>query len=118
MSPSPKGKGRAAPKKGKAPPEPEKPPAPPRPRHQLVPVHEVLSPQESARMLEDLGIPVDHLPKIMADDPGLRTDPGYAKARDEAGPQGLIGRLVRIHRPSPTAGVSVAYRVIIAGAEE
>lgn len=118
MSPSPKAKGRSPSKKGKAAAEPEKPPAPPRPRHQLVPVHEVLSAGESERMLADLGTPVDHLPKILADDAGLLTDPGYAKARDEAGPQGLIGRLVRIHRPSPTAGVSVAYRVIIPGAEE
>ncbi len=83
-----------------------------------MPVHQVLSAEESARIVKDLGTPVDHLPKILANDSGLGTDPGYAKARDEAVPQGLVGRLVRIHRPSPTAGVSVAYRVIIAGAEE
>jgi DNA-directed RNA polymerase subunit H (RpoH/RPB5) len=118
VSPSPNGKGRSPSKKGRTEPAPEAAPAPSRPRHQLVPVHEVLSAQESERMLADLGTTLDHLPKILADDAGLLTDPGYAKARDEAGPQGLIGRLVRVHRPSPTAGVSVAYRVIIAGSGE
>ncbi|MEM0128554.1 MAG: DNA-directed RNA polymerase subunit H [Thermoplasmata archaeon] len=80
--------------------------------HLLVPPHEILSEEESARVLAELRTSPERLPKILLQDPGLNTDPGYARAR-EAG-ENLVGRLVRIRRPSETAGLSIAYRVIVA----
>ncbi len=89
------------------------PPAAPRPfiAHHLVPPHEVLSEDESARALKELGTSVERLPKILASDPGLKTDPKFVAAR-EAG-ENLGGRLVRIRRPSQTAGEAIAYRVLV-----
>jgi|GEM_PF-406238 DNA-directed RNA polymerase subunit H len=90
--------------------------APPRPRHRLVPVHELLSREESERTLKELRISSDRLPKILLQDPGLETDPTFLRAREAK--EDLVGRLVRIRRPSPTAGEAVAYRVIIAQSSE
>ena len=49
-------------------------------------------------MLEQLDTTIERLPKILATDPGLQTDPKFVAMRD-AGDQ-LAGRLVRIRRPS------------------
>ncbi len=108
---------RRAAKPKAAPPAPAKPSGPTA-RHQLVPAHELLSPEEGVKVLADLGAPVERLPKILLDDAGLRTDPKFSEHVEKDGLTGLVGRLVRIHRPSPTAGSSVAYRVIVASAEE
>lgn len=79
--------------------------------HHMVPRHEVLSESESLKVLADLGTPVERLPKIMANDPGLKTDTAYVAARDAR--ENLNGRLVRIRRPSETAGEAIAYRLIV-----
>ncbi len=88
---------------------------PPRPfvAHHLVPPHELLSEEESKHVLEELRTSIERLPKILLQDPGLNTDPGFVKAKEEGVP--LVGRLVRIRRPSETAGLSIAYRAIIVG---
>jgi DNA-directed RNA polymerase subunit H (RpoH/RPB5) len=101
----PKGKGKAA----------AAPPAPPRPfrPNALVPAHELLSVSEGEETLKMLGTTIERLPKIMVADPGLKTDPKYTAARDAREP--VTGRLVRIRRPSQTAGEAVAYRVLIQG---
>jgi DNA-directed RNA polymerase subunit H (RpoH/RPB5) len=93
------------------------PPVPERPfvAHLLVPPHELLSADESDRVLKDLGVPRERMPKILVGDPGLKTDPKFREAREAREP--LSGRLVRIRRPSPTAGEAVAYRVIVASLE-
>ncbi|MGA8664192.1 MAG: DNA-directed RNA polymerase subunit RpoH/Rpb5 C-terminal domain-containing protein [Thermoplasmata archaeon] len=80
--------------------------------HHLAPPHEVLSEEDSRKVLEQLDTTVERLPKILVSDPGLQTDPKFTAMRD-AGDQ-LVGRLVRIRRPSQTAGLAIAYRVIIA----
>jgi DNA-directed RNA polymerase subunit H (RpoH/RPB5) len=80
--------------------------------HHLVPPHELLSEPESTATLKSLGTLAERLPKILIADPGLRTDPKFLKAREAKEP--LAGRLVRIRRPSATAGEAVAYRVLIA----
>ena len=92
------------------------PAAPPRPfvAHHLAPPHEILSETESKKVLEELGAAPERLPKILVGDPGLRTDPKYDGMRESGEP--LVGRLVRVRRPSATAGEAVAYRLIIPSA--
>jgi DNA-directed RNA polymerase subunit H (RpoH/RPB5) len=79
--------------------------------HHLAPPHEVLSEDESQKVLVGLGTTADKLPKILLSDPGLQTDPKFVPMRDAG--DILVGRLVRIHRPSQTAGQALAYRVIV-----
>jgi DNA-directed RNA polymerase subunit H (RpoH/RPB5) len=79
--------------------------------HHLVPPHELLSEEEGREVLGRLGTSIERLPKILMSDSGLKTDPGFVRAREAREP--LQGRLVRIRRPSPTAGEAVAYRVLI-----
>lgn len=94
------------------------PALPPKPfvAQQLVPPHEMLSEEETRRTLESLGTGAERLPKILVSDPGLKTDPNFVKAREAKEP--LSGRLVRIRRPSQTAGEAVAYRILIANLGE
>jgi DNA-directed RNA polymerase subunit H len=80
--------------------------------HHLIPPHELLSEDEARQVLEELSTPVERLPKILAGDPGLLTNPEVRKAKEAAEP--LAGRMVRIRRPSPTAGEAITYRVVIA----
>jgi DNA-directed RNA polymerase subunit H len=80
--------------------------------HLLVPPHELLTEAETAEALATLGVPPERLPKILANDPGLRTDPKAVAAREAREP--LAGRLVRVRRPSATAGEAIAYRMLIA----
>jgi len=111
MTPSPRPRARAA-SRAKA------PPAPPRPfvAHHLAPPHEILSEAESAKVLEGLVTPVERLPKILVNDPGLQTDPKYTALKESG--ERLVGRLVRIRRPSATAGESIAYRVVVMPSRE
>ena len=93
------------------------PPKLPPVQHALVPTHEILSPEAGSKVLAQLQTPQERLPKILFDDPGLRTDPNYVVLAESAeGPRSILGRLVRIRRPSPTAGEAVVYRVIVGGA--
>ncbi|MGI0131691.1 MAG: DNA-directed RNA polymerase subunit RpoH/Rpb5 C-terminal domain-containing protein [Thermoplasmata archaeon] len=88
-------------------------PAPtPRPfiAHHLVPPHELLTEAEGGEVLKQLSTSLERLPKILVSDPGLKTDPKFVAAREAREP--LNGRLVRIRRPSSTAGEAVAYRVL------
>ena len=91
----------------------EKPVAPRRPfvAHHLAPPHEILSEEESRHVLETLGASPERLPKILVSDPGLKTDPKYEGLRERG--ENLVGRLVRVRRPSATAGEAVAYRLIV-----
>ena len=96
----------------------EPPPAPPRPfiAHHLVPAHELLSEADGASALRELGTSIERLPKILVSDPGLRTDPKFVAAKEAGEP--LQGRLVRVRRPSQTAGEAVAYRVLVSALGE
>jgi DNA-directed RNA polymerase subunit H (RpoH/RPB5) len=93
--------------------EPAKP-ARPFIAHRLAPPHELLTEEETRRILEELETVPERLPKILAGDPGLLTDPKFAAARDAG--ENFVGRLVRIRRPSATAGEAVAYRLVVASA--
>ncbi|HXW66899.1 MAG TPA: DNA-directed RNA polymerase subunit RpoH/Rpb5 C-terminal domain-containing protein [Thermoplasmata archaeon] len=82
--------------------------------HRLAPPHEILSEEETQRILQELETVPERLPKILLGDPGLLTDPKFTAARDAG--ERLVGRLVRIRRPSATAGEAVAYRLIVVAA--
>ncbi|MCI4336888.1 MAG: hypothetical protein L3K17_06810 [Thermoplasmata archaeon] len=98
-------------------PEPA-PPAAARPftAHHLVPPHELLSEEETQATLKTLGTVAERLPKILTSDPGLKTDPKFVAAKEAGEPLG--GRLVRVRRPSQTAGEAIAYRVLTASLGE
>jgi DNA-directed RNA polymerase subunit H (RpoH/RPB5) len=80
--------------------------------HHLAPPHEILTEDETQHVLENLAASSERLPKILLSDPGLQTDPKFVPMRDAG--ENLVGRLVRIRRPSQTAGQALAYRVIVA----
>ncbi|MCD6447757.1 MAG: DNA-directed RNA polymerase subunit H [Thermoplasmata archaeon] len=69
-------------------------------KHKLVPHHEILKEEEVEKLLKTYGIKKEQLPKILIDDP-------VAKAINAK-----EGDVIKIVRKSPTAGVSVAYRVV------
>jgi DNA-directed RNA polymerase subunit H len=79
--------------------------------HHLLPRHEILSEDETKQVLERLETVAERLPKILVGDPGLQTDPKFVAGRDAG--ENFTGRLVRIHRPSATAGEAIAYRLIV-----
>jgi DNA-directed RNA polymerase subunit H (RpoH/RPB5) len=88
------------------------PTPPPRPftAHHLVPPHEMLSESAGQEALKALGTSIERLPKILVTDPGLKTDTKFVAAREKR--EALNGRIIRIRRPSSTAGEAVAYRVL------
>src|ERR1700674_4128910 len=88
------------------------PAPPPRPftAHHLVPPHEMLSESAAQEALKALGPSIERLPKIMVTDPGLKTDTKFVAAREKR--EALNGRIIRIRRPSSTAGEAIAYRVL------
>ncbi len=69
--------------------------------HELVPLHEVLSEQETEELLKRYNITKSQLPKILASDPIVK--------KIKASP----GDVVRITRKSRTAGKSIFYRVVV-----
>lgn len=79
--------------------------------HHLAPKHEILSEEESKKVLEELETVAERLPRILVGDPGLQTDPKFVAARDAG--ENFVGRIVRIRRPSATAGEAIAYRFIV-----
>ncbi len=79
--------------------------------HHLLPRHEILTEEETKQVLETLETVAERLPKILVGDPGLQTDPKFVAGRDAG--ENFTGRLVRIHRPSATAGTAIAYRLIV-----
>lgn len=71
--------------------------------HRLVPVHEILSPEEKEELLSKYRAQPYQLPRIKTSDPGVKAI--GAK----------VGDIVRIIRDSPTAGKYVAYRYVVPG---
>lgn len=74
--------------------------------HQLVPEHHLLSNEESQKVLGELRITKDQLPKIRRSDPVIQVLERIHGPIDE-------GRIIRVVRVSTTAGVSQAYRLVI-----
>jgi len=73
--------------------------------HELVPEHHVLDDKEEKEALARVGITKEQLPRILRDDPVVRF------LEEHQGPI-QPGRIIRIVRKSPTAGVSTVYRVV------
>lgn len=69
--------------------------------HELVPKHEVLSPEEKEALLRKYGLKPSQLPKILANDPAV--------IEINAKP----GDVVKIIRKSPIAGEVVSYRFVV-----
>lgn len=69
--------------------------------HLNVPLHEVLPEAEAKALLKQYGIVKEQLPKMRSNDPAARVI--NAKA----------GEIVKITRRSPTAGVAVAFRLVV-----
>ncbi|MFI5415462.1 MAG: DNA-directed RNA polymerase subunit RpoH/Rpb5 C-terminal domain-containing protein, partial [Candidatus Lutacidiplasmatales archaeon] len=84
--------------------------------HHLDPPHELLSQAETEETLKLIGTTIDRLPKILLTDPGMKTDKKFVAAREAREP--LNGRLVRVRRPSQTAGEAIAYRVLVTSSTE
>ena len=69
--------------------------------HENVPFHEIVSAEETGAVLAKYGVNRDQMPVLMADDPIAQEL------------QAKRGDLIRIYRKSPTAGISVYYRVVL-----
>ena len=70
-------------------------------KHKLVPDHTILSNTEIKKVLKELDIHKEQLPKIKADDPVVKAI--------EAKP----GDILKITRKSHTAGKFVTYRLVL-----
>ncbi|WP_304124094.1 DNA-directed RNA polymerase subunit H [Methanosphaera cuniculi] len=69
-------------------------------KHDLVPEHTILTPEEADAVLEELDVRIDQIPKILPTDP-------VVKAIDAK-----LGDVLKITRKSMTAGVFTSYRVV------
>jgi DNA-directed RNA polymerase subunit H (RpoH/RPB5) len=69
--------------------------------HKLVPQHELLSPEEGAKVLEKYKVTRDQMPRILITDPAIKhLEP---KVQD----------LIKITRNSKFVGKSIYYRVVV-----
>ncbi|MEE9223314.1 MAG: DNA-directed RNA polymerase subunit H [Thermoplasmata archaeon] len=73
--------------------------------HQLVPEHRLLSEKEAKKVISDLKISKEQLPKIKFTDPCIKILNQNEEVKE--------GMVVKIIRASETAGRSMAYRLII-----
>lgn len=69
-------------------------------KHDLVPEHTILTPEEADAVLDELDVRIDQIPKILPTDP-------VVKAIDAK-----LGDVLKITRKSMTAGVFTSYRVV------
>ncbi len=76
--------------------------------HELVPEHHLLSEKEAEKVLKELKLTKDQLPKIRLGDPAIRVLDAIAGPVEE-------GMIVKIVRKSSTSGVSDCYRLVIRG---
>jgi len=76
--------------------------------HELVPEHHLLSEKEAEKVLKELRLTKDQLPKIRIADPCIRALDAISGPVEE-------GMVVKIVRRSPTSGVFVCYRLVIRG---
>jgi DNA-directed RNA polymerase subunit H len=76
--------------------------------HELVPEHYLLKSEEGEKMLSELKLTKDQLPKIRLSDPCVVVLDKISGAVSE-------GQIVKVVRRSPTNGVSVCYRLVVRG---
>ncbi len=74
--------------------------------HELVPEHYLVPAEEEEKILKEMKVKKENLPKIRKSDPVLRVlERKYGHIP--------IGSLIKIVRNSPTAGRIIVYRVVI-----
>ena len=66
-----------------------------------MPKHTKLSPKDLKKLFEDLRITIKELPKISVNDSAI------------AGLNADVGDVIKITRPSPTAGTATYYRGVV-----
>ena len=76
--------------------------------HELVPEHHLLPEKEAEKILKELKLTKDQLPKIRLADPCIRVLDAIVGPVEE-------GMVVKIVRRSVTSGESVCYRLAIRG---
>lgn len=69
-------------------------------KHELVPEHVILSEPKIKKVLKELNIRKDQLPKINSDDPVIKAIGAN------------VGDIIKITRKSDTSGKFVTYRVV------
>ncbi len=69
--------------------------------HHLVPKHELLSADETQKLLSQFGLDFDKLPQMSQEDPMAQ----------ELGAK--VGTIIRITRNSPVAGETLYYRRVV-----
>jgi len=69
--------------------------------HEMVPEHTLLTPEESAAVLERLRITAPQLPKIHVSDPAAKEI------------EAKVGDIMKVMRKSTTARQSIFYRLVI-----
>ena len=77
-------------------------------KHDLVPEHHLLSEEDADKILSEIGITCDQLPKIKSNDAGIKVLESIHGPIAE-------GRIVKIVRKSETAQEFVAYRLVTRG---
>jgi len=77
--------------------------------HKMVPVHELLSDEETERVLKRLKVTRDQLPKIKESDASVKI---LEKAMNRSIPERSV---IRIVRDSQTAELAEVYRLVIRG---
>ncbi|MCL4343266.1 MAG: DNA-directed RNA polymerase subunit H [Candidatus Thermoplasmatota archaeon] len=77
-------------------------------KHDMVPEHHIVGKEEEERVLRELNIKKDLLPRINRNDPAI-------KALEEINGPIEDDTIIKIIRKSPTAGISVYYRVVEGG---
>ncbi|KYK27325.1 MAG: DNA-directed RNA polymerase subunit H [Candidatus Proteinoplasmatales archaeon SG8-5] len=79
--------------------------------HDLVPEHHLVPVDDEEKILGNLNVGKDQLPKIRINDPCIKVLEEFYGDDEEI----REGRLVRIVRLQTVAGLSVSYRVIVGG---
>lgn len=69
--------------------------------HVMVPQHEILSKEETEKLLKKYNISKIQLPKIFIDDPALK------------GLNAKVGDVIKITREEPVIGKNIVYRVVV-----
>ena len=79
--------------------------------HNLVPEHTLLTEEETAKVLSELGMTKDQLPKIRKSDAAIKVLENINNGPIE------LGSVIKVVRESETAEEFVAYRVVVMGGE-
>ena len=77
--------------------------------HDMVPEHHLVPEKDEEKVLRDNNVEKDQLPKIRKSDPCVKVLEEFHDLEIQE------GRLIKIIRTNPVAGVSVSYRIVVRG---